>query len=80
MKKQAKKTATKTFEVIRADINKKVVPAMKYIDEAAAVGEYVSCLMLAGIIKMSRNGGEYTENGNGEYTLSNGWQIKVVAV
>ena len=66
------------FEIIRTDINKRVVPAMKYSSEEEAVGQYVSALMLAGIVKMNSSGLGVEKVGNA-YRLSNGWIVEARA-
>lgn len=71
---------TKTFEIIRTDINKRVVPAMEYTDEKAALGEYISALMLVGILPMGSKGLEVDLIAGSEYRLSNGWKVEVRSV
>ena len=66
------------FEIIRTDLNDKiVVKATEFRDEAAALGEYMSMLMLAGAIKMNRAGEAVDSLGGGKYRLSNGWSIAI---
>ena len=66
------------FEIIRTDLsNKIIVQATEFRDEAAALGEYMSILMLAGILKMNRTGESVDSLGEGRYRLSNGWNIQV---
>lgn len=68
------------FEVIRTDINKTVLKASEYIDEAAALGSYMSALMLAGILKMSDKHSVATPLGNSQYRLANGWTLEIRAI
>ena len=68
------------FKITRTDINKVVVRPYKFKDEEAALAEYLSCLMLVGIVKMSRAGEEVESLGHGQYKLSNGWTLQVSAV
>lgn len=68
---------TKTFEIVRTDINKRVVPPMKYADEKKALGEYISALMLVGILPMGNKGLEVENISGSEYRLSNGWKVEV---
>ena len=66
------------LEIFRTDINKTVVPAMNYTDADAAVGKYISALMLVGILGMTKNPIRHTEGS--DYTLANGWTLQVRAV
>lgn len=68
------------FEIIRTDINKTVLKAYEFADVEAAVGKYISTLMLVGIIKMGRGGEKIESLGDNKFRLSNGWEIEVCAV
>lgn len=65
------------FEIIRTDINKVVVKPYEFRDEDAALGEYVSCLMLAGIIPMAKSTNPVTQIGDHQYNLCNGWELQI---
>ena len=65
------------LEILRTDINKVVLASMDFVDERAALGEYISALMLAGIIKMDHSGTTVAEIGPHKYRLANGWNLEV---
>ncbi|MDR2186886.1 MAG: hypothetical protein LBE62_02410 [Azonexus sp.] len=66
------------FEIFRSDINKVVLKAAQFNTEADALGQYMSVLMLAGILR-GRNCDTVERVGNG-YRLTNGWVVEVRAV
>lgn len=65
------------FEIIRTDINKTVLKPYEFHDEEAALGQYVSCLMLAGIIQMNKSQNPAEQIGEHQYKLVNGWKIQI---
>ena len=65
------------FEITRTDINKVVVKPYEFRDEQAALGEYMSCLMIAGILPHEA---PVDALGNGCYRLGNGWELQIRAV
>lgn len=65
------------FEIVRTDINKTVVKAHEFHDEDAALGQYVSCLMLAGVIPMNKSANPAEQIGAHQYRLSNGWELQI---
>lgn len=65
------------YEITRTDINKVVVKPYEFRDEAAAIGEYMSCLMIAGILPHEA---PVDDLGNGCYRLGNGWELQIRAV
>lgn len=64
------------FQITRTDINKIVVKPYEFRDENAALGEYMSCLMIAGVLSFKA---EAEPLGNGKYRLTNGWELQVSA-
>jgi len=65
------------YEITRTDINKIVVKPYEFRDEQAALGEYMSCLMIAGALPFKA---EAEALGNGKYRLTNGWELQIRAV
>lgn len=72
----------KTFTLTRTDINKVVLRNTKADDATDAVSKYVSALMLAGIIRMSKKGAsaEVVGVGADEFKLANGWLVRAEEV
>lgn len=64
------------FEIIRTEINKTVVKPYEFRDEDAALGEYVSILMISGIIPMNTSN-PAERIGEHLYQLCNGWKIQI---
>lgn len=67
------------YEIIRTDINKTVLKAMEFNSEEDALGQYMSVLMLAGIIRMGKKEGFAEEIEPHNYRLPNGWMVEVRA-
>ena len=65
------------FEIVRTDINKTVVKPYEFQDEQAALGQYISCLMLAGIIPMNKSQNPAEQIGEHQYQLVNGWKLQI---
>lgn len=65
------------FELFRTDINKRVVPPMDYADEQVALGQYISALMMVGILQRNDSGLTVTPLGQHKYRLANGWELEV---
>lgn len=71
-----------TFQVTRVDGKHcgKVLLSAPFRSAADALGSYTSALMLAGVLSLSRKGGNSTTLADGSEQLANGWIVRVTAI